>query len=113
MTTPSKHRVVLDLDRDQLKYLMAAIEIRMGSELPLFNSPRTLSTLREAVRLAGELDCDSEDGAYNILKLAPVYRELLRFGASESEQIASSWTAESDEEMVDAEQAAIAAICCR
>jgi hypothetical protein len=99
-------KLVLELDADQINLLMQVIESPIADDMRLTQRHRTLDALREIVENASVLDCGYDSTAYLALKLAPIYRELLRFGENEHVPLGAIWDAESDEELADAEQAA-------
>ncbi len=110
--TDERVRVVFDLDPTQIHYLMMAVETWFD-DIPGLEygcRPRTLATLRAAVRLAGELEPELDGASLAVLKLAPVYRELLRHGEDPDHEIGILDIEADEADLAAADQEAIAAV---
>lgn len=80
---PAKTRITIELDQEQLAILMAGIESRFEGT----KGPQSVETLAKAVELAAEVWEPGANNtfAYEIVRLAPVYRQLLAHCADPGE----------------------------
>jgi len=72
-------KVTLEIDRDQLGILMGALEIQLEGSGRI----RSAAIIDDAVERAARdyREGNEEEGfAYNVIKIAPVYRQLLKYG---------------------------------